>query len=104
MGRLLEVDWQEVGSIANSFQNQADKISDSKKKLIEFNNSLDNYWKGTDKDNYKKSIESIINSLDEEIEYLKIWQDFLLKSAKKYNDNVDDILVKLNEASVELGE
>ena len=97
MGRLLDVDWEELNKISSNIESQANSLKELENKYNDFLNSLDAVWSGNDASNFKENGLKLSYSLKNEITYLNTWHDFLLKSSEKYNGIVDNFLLKLNE-------
>ena len=102
MNRLIEVDWAEIKSISNKFlenSNEIGKIADS------FSLEMDKVktnWTGVDSENYINNCQEIIEKLKEEVQFLTVWNDYLSKSSSKYNENVDNAIVILQNINNDL--
>lgn len=100
MGRVIYVDWIELNKIGEKFQEQSIEIktiTDQVKNTLE---SIDNCWRGIDSNNFKENSKQLIRDLKVESLYLELWYEYLTKSSRRYNGNVEDGLSKLRNIEV----
>lgn len=95
MNRLIEIDWAEVKSVSNKFLNNSSELSKIADDFSSEVEKIKENWKGIDSENYISNFDEIVSRLKEEAEYLNVWNDYLSKSSSKYNENVDNILLRL---------
>ena len=95
MGRVIDVDWDELTSSSNNFGTQASDMLDIRNDLLNAIEMLDNGWLGYDADNYNKNFNEFVKNFYSEAKYLERWSNYLTKSSKNYSNHVEEDTKKL---------
>ena len=96
MGRVVDVDWEDLTKISDKFLEQSNILKKLSNDFEENFNTVDDCWSGFDSSNYNASSKKITKEIKVEATYLKVWYEFLTKSSKIYNENVDEGLQNIN--------
>ena len=95
MGRVINVDWVELSRVGEKFKEQSNEIKSITDQIQTTLDSVDDCWRGTDSNNFKTNSNQLIRDLKVEGLYLELWYEYLTKSSRRYNGNVEDGLARL---------
>jgi len=89
MGRVVDVNWEELHGVGKEFLDQAIEFREISKELKKDYISVRDAWRGTDANTYLKKSNIIVNKMKKESMYLDAWYEYLTGSAGIYNGNVE---------------
>ena len=96
MGRIIDVNYQELYDMGAKFEEQGMKIKQLKETAANNFNSLKDLWTGADAFNYTNNATDLINELNKEMLYVLEWAEFFTKASYIYSGNVEEGTARLN--------
>lgn len=99
MKRVIKIDVDDVQNLKSKFSTNAVEIKNISSALNEVFNTVNNSWRGVDSANFVSSSTKLVNSLNNESIFLDNWSKYLSNSSYKYEDNMDEAVMKLRSTN-----
>lgn len=90
MSKKININWNELKKLGERTSENVLQFENSRKKLQDVTMSLNECWTGQDADNFRLTMCSYLNSLQEDTVYMADLIRFFDKSSRKYNGGVND--------------